>query len=507
MKTLNFPTSSIRLWQLCSRWLARLLWLSLVVVIALISVLLFTQLLDRVSSTAIANARTDIALGHTIQEKNINSTKSSSLFNHSYATATVLLEDTGETTVELSSALDKLGSFSILSEGSTYSLWLNSYKTTPLPREGIEQRLESQDGLVWRNRTDTNLVLLNSDNYKFLRGARDIIKSSNTYQGWEEYYYEWSLGWAHAIRYITSTNGITWTVVNQPSLIGAIFPNLIEEGGIYHMWIRIDVDERLYPGEAEVVRYRTSTDGGSGWGDWRTGGQLVTVDDQQLMALSRVRQSSDDTMFQLFYIADNQVHLATSANGITFTTQVTPVLDLAVVLPDIRGVKDFAVVDVAGHDWFYFVYSDHNGVDHIAVSRPEHHVYLPIAMRNHTSPVAFPLHVGDTISVRDVARRGEIFYINWLQIPDEIPNGGHFYFSSQRDSVASVLVDDELAVLVDGIEVFTYDFSTSGHPEAAIVEVPRTTLEQLAGRIITIEYRDVYGMVVQASTIWLIWMP
>jgi hypothetical protein len=70
-----------------------------------------------------------------------------------------------------------------------------------------------------------------------------------------------------------------------------------------------------------------------------------------------------------------------------------------------------------------------------------------------------------------------------------------------------VIVDDELAVLLDGTEVFTYDFSTSGIAEPAILEVPRTTMAQLAGQTVTIEYRDVYGWVVQASTMWLIWSP
>jgi len=32
-------------------------------------------------------------------------------------------------------------------------------------------------------------------------------------------------------------------------------------------------------------------------------------------------------------------------------------------------------------------------------------------------------------------------------------------------------------------------------------------MEQLAGRTVTIEYRDVYGKVVKASAMWLIWLP
>ena len=42
----------------------------------------------------------------------------------------------------------------------------------------------------------------------------------------------------------------------------------------------------------------------------------------------------------------------------------------------------------------------------------------------------------------------------------------------------------------------------------AIVEVlPREKMENLAGRTVTVEYRDVYAVVVQASPLWLIWTP
>jgi hypothetical protein len=73
--------------------------------------------------------------------------------------------------------------------------------------------------------------------------------------------------------------------------------------------------------------------------------------------------------------------------------------------------------------------------------------------------------------------------------------------------VAAALVDDAMAILLDGSEVFTYDFSPSGTPEPAIVELPRATMEQMAGETVTVEYRDVYGSVVEASAMWLVWTP
>ena len=80
--------------------------------------------------------------------------------------------------------------------------------------------------------------------------------------------------------------------------------------------------------------------------------------------------------------------------------------------------------------------------------------------------------------------RGEVFYTTPVQMPDELPAGGRFYFSSRRDAVAEVLVDDELGMLLDGGEVFTYRFSSEdGSPEPAVVEVPRAVMEGLVGQL------------------------
>ena len=69
-------------------------------------------------------------------------------------------------------------------------------------------------------------------------------------------------------------------------------------------------------------------------------------------------------------------------------------------------------------------------------------------------------------------------YTTSVQMPDALPSGGRFYFSSQRDAVGEVVVDDELAVLLDEGEVFTYRFSSMGaSPDPAFVEVPRATME------------------------------
>ncbi len=487
----------------------KLLLLSTIIAVSLTVVLLLLQTLRNVSSTATASSEISMPPSHADEDMEHHLVTNSTLLGQSYSTATLLLEDTGGRTVELSSTLDHLGRFAILAEGDTYYLWLNSEKREPLPYMGVEHRFESQDGLVWRNRAETNLAIEGGDIYKFVMGIRKVIKDGVIYEGWEEYFYEWSMGWAFAVRYITSTNGITWTIVNQPSLVGARWPEVIREGNTYHMWARVDVDA-AHPEVSQAVRYRSSTEGGSGWGHWLTGGYLVTVDGSALdewKEVYRVRQSSDGNTFQLLYVNEDRMDMATSTNGITFTTQVANVVDLALVLPNMQFVFDFEVVDFAGEDWFYFVYRDWDGVDHIAVSRPDNkEIYLPLVLRNYTLP-GFPLHIGDPILARPVAHQGEIFYTKVLRMPDELPTGGKFYFSSQPDMVAEVLVDDELAVLLGGVEVYSYNFSPGGSPTPAILEAPRSMMEQLAGKTITIEYRDVYGSVVEASDMWLIWVP
>jgi hypothetical protein len=118
------------------------------------------------------------------------------------------------------------------------------------------------------------------------------------------------------------------------------------------------------------------------------------------------------------------------------------------------------------------------------------------------------MYIGDAIPARAVAYRGEVFYTTVAQMPENLPDGGHFYLSSRPDHVAEVVVDDAIIILLDGGQVFSYTFSDNGQsPEPAIVQVPRTTMETLAGQTVTIEYHDVYATLVSASEMWLIWSP
>ncbi|MBN1979630.1 MAG: hypothetical protein JW918_19720 [Anaerolineae bacterium] len=425
-----------------------------------------------------------------------------------YDTATLLLEDLGGgTTVELTSALTTFGNFYILPEGDSYYLWLDNLD---YPDYGIEQRLESQDGLVWHDRTDTNLSGF-SGSYRRAEGLRTVIKNDEgIYEGWQQYYYESSIGWGHAHRYVTSTNGITWTVVNQPALIGSLRANVIKVEDTYNMWATTSFDSSM-SSDPKPLRHRTSSSGGTGWGDWQTGGDLVSVDGQPLIYnWTFVRRLPDGT-YQLFYHAneDPEIHLAASGNGVQFTTVVTGLLNAEEVIPPgntFNHLRELVVVNVGGEDWIYFSFRDQAGTDHLAVSRPIYYTFLPLVLQDHPS-TAFPLHIGDAIPARSVIFQGETFYSTTLQIPNTLPAGGHFYLSSQPDTVAEALVDDKVAVVLASDDIFVFNFSTSGLPEPATVEIPRVVMEQMSGQTVTVEYRDVYGSVVNASAMWLIWTP
>ena len=214
----------------------------------------------------------------------------------------VLQEDNGEVLIDLGP--EDLGpdsrpaSFYIRQENDKYYMWLNTYKVgSGCP--DTDQLLESDDGLVWENRTDTNLEVTGS--YKRTYGIGEVITDGTTYHGWGVYYYEWSAGWGSAIRYITSSNGITWNIINQPALIGAGNLSVIKNGSTYHLWATRSFDPNFYGG-TYALRYRISTSPGTGWGHWQTGGTTAVVDGNEVTTRNRVRQQDDDS-YQMFYVS------------------------------------------------------------------------------------------------------------------------------------------------------------------------------------------------------------
>ena len=131
--------------------------------------------------------------------------------------------------------------------------------------------------------------------------------------------------------------------------------------------------------------------------------------------------------------------------------------------------------------------------------------YVPVIENGYRH--TFPIFINSAIPWRSVTDPGETFFTTSVRVPAVLPLGGHFYFSSAPDSAVVIVVDDELVVLLEATEVFTYNFGTGGFVTPAYVEVPRATVEQWGGQRITIEYRDLYGVAVSASPMWLIWVP
>ena len=132
-------------------------------------------------------------------------------------------------------------------------------------------------------------------------------------------------------------------------------------------------------------------------------------------------------------------------------------------------------------------------------------IYLPVILQ--IQP-AFPLFVGDAIPARPVDIQGEVFYTTAVQMPAQLPSGGRFYLSAKLEQVSPIMVDDDLAIVFNDADHFVYHFSPGGQiPQPAIVEIPRSLMESWIGQELVIEYRDVYGVEIQASPIWLIWVP
>ncbi|MCB8928566.1 MAG: right-handed parallel beta-helix repeat-containing protein [Ardenticatenaceae bacterium] len=133
-------------------------------------------------------------------------------------------------------------------------------------------------------------------------------------------------------------------------------------------------------------------------------------------------------------------------------------------------------------------------------------IFLPV-MLNQAIFSMEPIFIGDKIPVRDVQAFHETFFSTAIQIPADLPPTGDFYFSAQPYAVSPVLVDDEIIVRVNGSIIYTHDFSADGLPQFATLIIPRPLMEQISGQTAVIEYRDVYGNVVTASEMWLIWVP
>jgi hypothetical protein len=132
-------------------------------------------------------------------------------------------------------------------------------------------------------------------------------------------------------------------------------------------------------------------------------------------------------------------------------------------------------------------------------------IYLPVIMK--PAPNSFPINISDAIATEPIIQ-GKTFYTTTIFIPSNIPVTGQFFLSADSGYISKIGVDDELAIVLAGNEIFVITFALNGstiHHE--IVEVPRNVVEQMAGQTVSVIYRDVYGQQASASEVWLIWVP
>lgn len=131
--------------------------------------------------------------------------------------------------------------------------------------------------------------------------------------------------------------------------------------------------------------------------------------------------------------------------------------------------------------------------------------YLPVIFN---SEISFPLAINtESISSRSIIHIGEVFYSTTISIPSSLPMGGIFYLSASPSTLEPTIVDDKVVFQANGTAIFSHDYSTSGDPTPAVVQVPRSVLESVAGQPVTVEFVDVYGVLVSASPMYLIWQP
>jgi hypothetical protein len=134
-----------------------------------------------------------------------------------------------------------------------------------------------------------------------------------------------------------------------------------------------------------------------------------------------------------------------------------------------------------------------------------YHVYLPMMSRNYPTITVLTAEI-PAQPIQPVTL-GETFYSAPLTLIETVPAGGRFYLSNHPDGIAPIWVDDQLALVKNDSDIFTFTFSDGENVHAAIVEVPRTIVESIAAGGVTLEYRDVYGVNGSSSAVWLIWVP
>jgi hypothetical protein len=106
-----------------------------------------------------------------------------------------------------------------------------------------------------------------------------------------------------------------------------------------------------------------------------------------------------------------------------------------------------------------------------------------------------------------VSQQGEVFLTTTVKLPDTLLASGHFSITANPTSLMPATVNGQIILSSGSTMIFRYDYGKSGSPVPALVEIPYAQLAPWAGQSITIELWDLYGTIVGASPIYILWTP
>ncbi|MDA0244329.1 MAG: Ig-like domain-containing protein [Chloroflexi bacterium] len=131
-------------------------------------------------------------------------------------------------------------------------------------------------------------------------------------------------------------------------------------------------------------------------------------------------------------------------------------------------------------------------------------IFLPLVFNGMATPA--PVSLSGAIAPRPATQSGEVFFTTSVSLPALHPTGS-YQLSASPTTAVPVVVDDEIALLLNGQELFVHNFVGANGIEPAVVPIPRTIMAQLAGQTVNIVLRDVQGGNIGASSIYLRWVP
>ena len=119
-------------------------------------------------------------------------------------------------------------------------------------------------------------------------------------------------------------------------------------------------------------------------------------------------------------------------------------------------------------------------------------------------PQTVAVLLDEPVEPRPVTAQGEISLTRSISIP-VLDDTGVYVLSSDPQAIQPVSVDDRLDLLVDGRVIFSHDFSMTGSVQSAVLYIPADVVQQMSGRVVTLQLRDVYAVSAGATPIYLLY--